>query len=941
MAYTSAQLVAAYTAANNGVAPDAATTALLNAFAAQTQTGQLSDAAALSYVLNSADNDVNVALQSYQFFTGKAPTKAGLDYLTNSATNPNDLNDPFYAQFNLENRYINFAANLGVAGEGATAFRSTYGGLTFADYVDVVYETIIGSSYAQTAGINVVAAKADIIARQANFVQIATERGLINASSTAEQRDIAVKAAVAGYLMAEGIKADVGIYAAGANNFVNALVNGNAVYNSNLITTYAPLGGGTGQAVGGTGSTPGGNKSLALTSSTDVITGTAGDDVITGARDTTAGSLQNTLTLGDTINGGAGTDTLNVTNLGGGSVLAGITLNSVETVNVNNASAAGTVAELNAALAPGLTTAGVTGQGDVTVTNIGGATLNVAGYTATQAQSIVANGASKINVSSVGSGTGGSITVDVSGGTPASAVTLSNTGTGAAALTTLSLGATTKALTVQANGRITATTVNAAGLETVVVGGAAAPASAATGSVSLGTLGSTVLKSVDASGLTAGGLAVGIGANVATTFKGGQGNDIVTIATGAAMTGTVDAGAGTGDVLAISGTAATGAGAVANTSLTAATKGLFSGFEVLRVSAAVTGGPAAATDFITFNADNVPAGVTSFQVGASGNGVRIDNLGASATVTQVGNVTGAGGVVLSLKDASGLTDVVNYAMSNLSTTGAASGVTTTSLSAPGVETLNITSAGATLPGFGLGVNTITSLAADASLTTVKINGSAPLALTTAALTKTATIDGSAATGQLSINAGATGAANIGVNINGGSANDTIFAANGTGAVNQSINGGAGGDLITLSTQATTRDVLVYKSGTDSLYDVTGTSGASAGAYVLNTGKMDAVSNFVSGTDKIDVTSFALTAQQLGIASKGAVASTDALAALANATGFFVDAATVQRGVAQVQVGGDTYLFVDANKNGTFDVATDLAVKLVGVGAIANGDLIGS
>ncbi len=105
--------------------------------------------------------------------------------------------------------------------------------------------------------------------------------------------------------------------------------------------------------------------------------------------------------------------------------------------------------------------------------------------------------------------------------------------------------------------------------------------------------------------------------------------------------------------------------------------------------------------------------------------------------------------------------------------------------------------------------------------------------------------------------------------------------------------------------------------------------------------MDVVSNFVSGTDKIDVTSFALTAQQLGIASKGAVASTDALAAMANATGFFVDAATVQRGVAQVQLGADTYLFVDANKNGTFDAATDLAVRLVGTGAIANGDLIGS
>jgi len=276
MAYTSAQLIAAYTAANDGVAPSAATVAVLNAQATQIQTGQFTDTQALSFIINSADATTAVAVQAYQFFTGKTPSKAGLDFLVNSAANPNDLNDPYYAQFNIENRYINFAANLGLLGEGAAAFKSTYGGLNFSTFVGTLYETIIGTGRAQTAGINVPNAIADIISRQAAFAQTARDRGLITANSTADQIDIATKAAVVGYMLVEGIKADVGLYAAGSNNFVNALINGNPQYNVDLLSTYSTLGGGTGSPV----ILP--TIATNLTVGADTFNGTPGDEAVSG-----------------------------------------------------------------------------------------------------------------------------------------------------------------------------------------------------------------------------------------------------------------------------------------------------------------------------------------------------------------------------------------------------------------------------------------------------------------------------------------------------------------------------------------------------------------------------------------------------------------------------------------------------------------------------------
>ena len=341
------QLINAYKAVHNGVAPDATAQARLQYFA-QLSNHQPADAAAMSYIVNSADNSTALAALSYQFFTGKAPTKAGLEYLVNSSANPSDLHDQYYSKFNLENRYINFAANLGVQGEGAAAFAAKYGTLSFADYVASIYQTIIGATYAQAAGVNVAAAIADIVARKDAILATAASAGMIGPNATAAQIDLALKAATAGYLLGEAIKADVGAYASAANNFAAALVTGDATYGTDLTATYAKpagqLGGGGGQAVAPNFSFPTPvappveQPNQPSTPTSQAFTLTTGADTFTGGSlaDTFTGTLGTGATFGgaDVLNGGGGIDTLSLTSDASNFTFAPANLTSIETLKV-------------------------------------------------------------------------------------------------------------------------------------------------------------------------------------------------------------------------------------------------------------------------------------------------------------------------------------------------------------------------------------------------------------------------------------------------------------------------------------------------------------------------------------------------------------------------------------------------------------------------------
>jgi serralysin len=195
----------------------------------------LSAAAQDRGVVDTANGDTAVAEQMYYYFTGKTPTVAGLAFLTNSNLNASDLNDLYYAKFSMENRYINFAANLGVAGAGATYFTGAFGTLTFAQAVEKAYGQIIGFNYAQAAGISATAAIADITGRLAYF-QTVSRDGL-----SGFNQDLGAKAAMVGYIMSEGIKADVGAYATASNAFTLDMFDGTAQHNVDLVGVYAAL----------------------------------------------------------------------------------------------------------------------------------------------------------------------------------------------------------------------------------------------------------------------------------------------------------------------------------------------------------------------------------------------------------------------------------------------------------------------------------------------------------------------------------------------------------------------------------------------------------------------------------------------------------------------------------------------------------------------------
>ena len=455
MAYTYDQLVQAYTAVHDGVGPDAATQATFQIQAVQSANGQLTDAQLLSNIVNSADNSTALAVLAYQFFTGKSPTKAGLDYLVNSSVNAADLNDAYYAKFNLENRYINFAANLGVQGEGAASFAAKYGPLSFSDYVASIYQTIVGASYATAAGIDPAAAIASIIARKDAILATAQSAGMIPPNATATQIDIAVKAATAGYLLGEAIKADVGLYAAAANNFMVAVVQGTATYNTDITLSYQPS---VNTPAHGTGHTldnappvlpapapptqptpPTGPTAVAhaftLTTAADTFTGESLVDTFTGT--------DTTFNAGDVLNGAGGNDTLtinaasfglytapsfsNVSNIETVNISSGFAVNSdvsaatgVQTLNVTATGALGFSSTVKAAAATDINLT-VTNLGTAHITLDGGknVTLNITGSTdggvgggyVNLGDTSAPTGAVTVNATTTGAVTGGAISV--------------------------------------------------------------------------------------------------------------------------------------------------------------------------------------------------------------------------------------------------------------------------------------------------------------------------------------------------------------------------------------------------------------------------------------------------------------------------------------------------------------------------------------------------
>lgn len=472
MSYTTEELVKAYTAVHVGVVPPPEVRATFMAVAG----GGASDSQILSNILNGADNSTALAVMSYQFFTGRSPTQVGMSYLVNSPYNPTDLNDAYYSGFNIENRYINFAANLGVVGEGAFAFANKYGEMSFADYVASIYQTIIGRTMATTAGVDVDAAIAYLISTKAAVQATVAAAGVINANSTPTQIDLAVKAAMAGLVMAAAIKADIGLYAAATDNFMVALATGTAVYGTDITKTYAPsadtFAHGTGKAIDRdvplTPTTPtapaDSARTLRLTTGTDSLAGGTANDTFNADDADGLGGHFAVLTTGDTLNGGAGTDTLNIVSGAGATLtLPVVTVTGIETVNVTGDNSV----TANTAAWTGVTALNVTSVGAATVTAAAGVAITTTASSQASGN-ITVDGGSNVTITATGATTGNVTVGNTVAPTGSIVVSRTSSVTGNAGVITVNGGTTVDITQVATNAVATTQTYG-----TIVVNGGA------------------------------------------------------------------------------------------------------------------------------------------------------------------------------------------------------------------------------------------------------------------------------------------------------------------------------------------------------------------------------------------------------------------------------------------------------------------------------------
>jgi hypothetical protein len=200
----------------------------------QANAGTLTTAQAAAAIVQHAQATSSVATLAYEFFTGTVPTAAGMDYLVSpTGPNANNLNSAYYQSFSLENRYINFSVNLGTAvGQGASVFAQAYGSGDIYAAVHQAYRTIFG--------VDPTDAKAHaIIDTQVDTGGQTMTRGQYFALYGGDGLNgIGTKAAMIGWLMAEGVKADVGDYAKSNDAFLTDVTTHNAPFGVDIIGQY-------------------------------------------------------------------------------------------------------------------------------------------------------------------------------------------------------------------------------------------------------------------------------------------------------------------------------------------------------------------------------------------------------------------------------------------------------------------------------------------------------------------------------------------------------------------------------------------------------------------------------------------------------------------------------------------------------------------------------
>ncbi len=537
----------------------------------------------------------------------------------------------------------------------------------------------------------------------------------------------------------------------------------------------------------------------------------------------------------------------------------------------------------------------------------------------------------------------------------------------AGAATAVTVSATTKALTLAALTAGVATKVGVSGdaAVTITVDTLAAAAVVTSTNTKGVTLTQDLLAGQQFVGTASSGAdAVGVATTWTTAITTGDGNDTVTYNGAAGSGGTIDAGAGTGDIISMIG--ATAETATGSTTFA----GTVSNFEVLSLSA-ITG---AARTINMANAD----GINSMTYAGSSVGtLAITNAAANFTLTQT--VANTAAVSVGLASDAGLTDNVNlvYKAADGFTNGALATtianvenltITTTDTSPTAMTNTavtaiitatavqNVTVAGSFgIDLTGLTATTLTKLDASGLTLATADSTTGGLAWTSGALAASSTILGSAV-GTNAVTFSAASTASTFVTYTGGAGTDTVVGSNGmnnvvnlgngtnsytqVGAGDATVTGGTGADTISVGTGANTINV----GGGTTANSVT--VGAAAGLNVITTtstgvdtiilggiqtaaGYYTSVTGLAAG-DKIDFSGVTTGAR--------ADAALGAKVVLGGAVSFanYLDACAAGAGNVNALMkwfqytDGNTYIVVDNSATATFADGVDSVIQLTGL-----------
>lgn len=621
-------------------------------------------------------------------------------------------------------------------------------------------------------------------------------------------------------------------------------------------------------------------ETFTLTTSANNFVGGAGNDTFDAGLVSATTPANDTLTLTDILNGGDGTDVLNVSVEGASNALGGATISNIETINVR--AVTGAAASVDASAATGAKTINsAEGAGTLAVTNLAtGAAVGVIG------NGTVVNGAVTFAYATATD----AATINLSGGTKVgTTITNSDAASNVAAATLNSTGAANTigaidfdgdtaaslaALTINATTGLTATLT----ADDFVAAGASLTVTGA-GAVNVGANG--IFKTVDASS-NSGGLTMTLD-TVTTSFKGSTGNDTITTATLAAPAANIiDGGSGT-DTLVIAASADVAS---------AALRGSYTGFEKLSNA---TGASVAADGF---------TGVTNLITSSAGGGFTGMTAAQAASIDVTADLA-ATATTYALTTATGTADVLGL---NIASSTATTELDATNLVVTGFETVNFTvgsgsqslynAAGTTALTAGTDYTSLAIGTATTDLTTVTLGGAyaAKVDLSSNA-TKVTTVNASANTAGANIAIGGqtgtvtvTGSANRDIItmaaagagglqvVNAGAGNDSITAAQAQVAV-ATINGGDGTDTLTVSDTGTVTINDNNFAGVTAIEKLA--FGATTGLTLSVGGYANSLATANAGVLDVTAASIALTTGAVAIDATGLSASNSLKLSLTN------------------------------------------------------------